>query len=411
MSLGSASSPQLLRRMNSSAVMRFALQSSEFTAAEAMDATALTRSTVLGVCDDLVTAGWLEEIADSRAAGLTVKGRPARRYRLREDAGIVVGIDAGENRFTVAVADLRGRVLTQRDSVLPPVTRRGVDASVEPAAAAEGRRDLAARLIRETVHASGNAATDVLLAVFGVPAPVDSAGYSPKGDRDYWLTMNPGFDRALPGIAVIVENDANLAAVAEQTHGGQVQLGNFATVLSGERLGAGVIVDGRLLRGARGGVGEMRFLEIVEGAGSAEGIGALARTWAQQAVQTGVETALRSGGTAAITAEDAFRAARDGDRLALDIIDRLGVRLARVVVVLASLLDIDRIVIAGAIAGAVEPVLARARRVLDEDFPPPVPEIVASSLGRDVVVVGAVELALARIREEPLAFTPRLPSP
>src|SRR3546814_1398578 len=103
MGLGSASSPQLLRHMNSGALMRFALRSPEFTAAEAMEQTALTRSTVLGVCDDLVAVGWLEEIADSRAAGLTSKGRPARRYRLREDAGVVAGIDAGEHRFTAAV--------------------------------------------------------------------------------------------------------------------------------------------------------------------------------------------------------------------------------------------------------------------------------------------------------------------
>src|SRR3546814_4350256 len=64
MGLGSASSPQLLRHMNSGALMRFALRSPEFTAAEAMEQTALTRSTVPGVCDDLVAVGWLAEIAD-----------------------------------------------------------------------------------------------------------------------------------------------------------------------------------------------------------------------------------------------------------------------------------------------------------------------------------------------------------
>jgi predicted NBD/HSP70 family sugar kinase len=391
--------------MNSGALMRFALRSAEFTAAEAMEATALTRSTVLGVCDDLVAAGWLEEIADSRAAGLTSKGRPARRYRLREEAGIVVGIDAGEHRFTAAVADLRGRILVERTAEPPSVALPAAGGGRDATAA--GRRDLAAALLRDTVRAAHRDPDDVLLAVLGVPAPVDTVGRSPKGERDYWTTMNPGFDDLLPGVTVIVENDANLAAIAEQIHGGQEHVDNVATVLSGERLGAGVILDGRLLRGARGGAGEMRFLGIVEGAGSPEGIGALARRWAQAAVRDGARSALQSLRVSDITAEDVFGAAVEGDSLAGDIISRLGARVARVAVVLASLLDVDRVVIAGAIAEAVEPVLARARLVLQADFPPPVPEIVASSLGQDVVVLGAVESALARIREEPLAFTPR----
>lgn len=404
MSLGSASSPQLLRQMNSGALMRFALGSSEFTAAEAMAATALTRSTVLGVCDDLVAAGWLEEVADSRAAGLTVKGRPARRYRLREDAGVVAGIDAGEHRFTVTVADLRGRPLAQHDAAPAPIDDV---AGEDRVATGTARRELARAALAEAVRAAGRRPADVLLVVVGVPAPVDAAGRSPRGDRDYWSAMNPGFAGLLPGAQVVVENDANLAAIAEQIHGGTAPLANVATVLSGERLGAGVIVDGRLLRGARGGAGEMRFLDIVEGAGSPAGIGALARTWAQEAVRDGAETTLRSSSSTGVSAEDVFAAAEQGDALARDIIARLGERVARFAVVLESLLDIERVVIAGAIAQAVEPVLAHARLVLDRDFPPPTPELVASSLGRDVVVLGAVESALARIREEPLAFTPR----
>ncbi|MGW9114250.1 ROK family protein [Microbacterium sp. NPDC055683] len=405
MSLGTASSPQLLRRMNSGALMRFALGAGEFTAAEAMGATALTRSTVLGVCDDLVAAGWLDEVEDSRAAGLTSKGRPARRYRLRDDAGVVAGVDAGENRFTVVVADLRGGVLAEARGDAPAVDRRkGVAAVRSRAAAAVERRALAGRLLDEALAQAGADRADVLVVVVGVPAPVDAEGRSPAGDRDFWKTMNPDFADLLPGVAV-VENDANLAAVAEQSLGGQAHVANVATLLSGERLGAGVIVDGRLLRGARGGAGEMRFLDIVEGAGTPDGVGALARTWAREAVAAGRATALAARPDA--TAQDVFRAAEEGDALALEILDRLGERIARVALVLASLLDIERVVVAGAIADAVEPVLRRARVVLAEDFYPPVPELVASALGRDVVVRGAVESARAHLREEPLAFTPR----
>ena len=384
----------MLRRMNSGAVLRFALRVAEFTAAEVMTETALTRSTVLGVCDDLVATGWLEELEDSRAAGLTTKGRPARRYRLREDAGIVVGVDAGEHRYAAVAADLRGRPLAERSAELDV-----------PSASAADRLATASSLVEGTVAAAGRRRDEVLLTVVGVPAPVDAHGRSPRGTNDFWATMNPGFPEALAG-AVVVENDANLAAVSELAHAHDPADSDVATVLSGERLGAGVILDGRLLRGARGGAGEMRFLDIVEGVGSADGIGALARIWARALVEEHPSSALAAFAPHEIDAERVFVAAAEGDALALDIIARLGARVARVAVVLSSLLDVDKVVIAGAISDAVEPVLVHARAMLAADFPPPVPDVVASTLGRDVVVLGAVEFALGRVRDEPLAFTP-----
>lgn len=129
---------------------------------------------------------------------------------------------------------------------------------------------------------------DVLLSVVGVPAPVDVNAQSPTGDRGFWAGMNPGFADVLPG-RVVVENDANLAAIAEHARllkddgvgsgddnpsgssgdsGRDGAIGNVATLSSGERLGAGLIVDGRLLRGARGGAGELRALDLIGDAGS-----------------------------------------------------------------------------------------------------------------------------------------------
>lgn len=82
-----AASMSEMRRQNSRALLRHALAVRHFTAAEAMAATGLTRATVLGLCDELTGAGWLEEIDDSRAAGLSRRGRAARRHRLRGRAG------------------------------------------------------------------------------------------------------------------------------------------------------------------------------------------------------------------------------------------------------------------------------------------------------------------------------------
>ena len=392
-----ASSTQLLRQINSDALVRFALQEHVFTAGEAMAATGLTRATVLGVCDGLVGAGWLEEVEDNQAAGRTLKGRPARRYQLREAAGVVVGLDAGETYFTTIVADLRGRELGTR--------RQSIDSQ---ALGRPGRGAKARELIRLALLDIGRDLDDVLLTVVGIPAPIDANGLSPEGE--FWHLMNSDFASHLTG-RVIVENDANLAAIAERAHEPSA---NQATLLTGERFGAGLIVDGRLLRGPRGGAGEMRFLntltagKFVPDEGGADGFGALARKWARSRIHSYEgKTLLRHIPEGEINAEDVFQAARQGDPLAADIIARLGARLARIAVVLSSLLDIERIVIAGGISRAIDPVLDHARSLLPADADLPLPELVASTLGAEVVVKGCIESALTRVEHEPGAFLPR----
>ncbi|MFB9650356.1 ROK family protein [Curtobacterium pusillum] len=178
---------------------------------------------------------------------------------------------------------------------------------------------------------------------------------------------------------------------------------SFAALLSGERFGAGLVVDGVLLRGTHGGAGEMRVLDLVEGVGSSDGIGATARRLVLEAVAAGEVPA---DGPLPLDADAAavFAAARAGDRVALAIVDRLGDRLARVCVLLASLLDIDRVVVAGAIARPAAAVIDRARALLGDWNFDPVPEIVASSLGADVVVIGAVAHAVDAVRGDPLSF-------
>ncbi|WP_344751053.1 ROK family protein [Curtobacterium pusillum] len=103
------------------------------------------------------------------------------------------------------------------------------------------------------------------------------------------------------------------------------------------------------------------MLDLVEGVGSSDGIGATARRLVLEAVAAGEVPA---DGPLPLDADAAavFAAARAGDRVALAIVDRLGDRLARVCVLLASLLDIDRVVVAGAIARPAAAVIDRARR-------------------------------------------------
>lgn len=371
------------------------MRTTEFTAADVTDATDLTRATALLVCDGLVDAGWLEEVTEHRQPTGTGRGRPPRTYRLRDDAGVVLGIDAGNHRYTGLLANLRGETLAEVSREFDPKDM-----------SAEDRRRLAVSLTDDLLRATSNRGEDVLTIVIGVPIPVGPDGL-PSAGIPYARTRNVPDFRGSFGGELIVENDANLASLAERaTRPGQ---DNLIALLSGERFGAGLIINGRLLRGADGSAGEMRFLELVESVGSWEGLGALARRSAREAIATNRHptSVLAAIPTEQIQAEQVFQAAAAGDALASDIIDQLGDRLARIAAVLTSLLGVRHIIVAGAVAVAAEPVLQRARELLRSDFEPPIPELTASMLGGRVVALGGVQLALDRIRSNTLEYEPR----
>ena len=150
----------------------------------------------------------------------------------------------------------------------------------------------------------------------------------------------------------------------------------------------------------------MRFLDAMLGdSRGADGVAALARRWTLEALAARESSSpLESLPAHALSAEDVFSAARAGDPLAQRVLERIGERLARIAAILSSLLGVEAVVVAGAIAEAIEPVLSHARTVLPKILTPPVPQLRASALGREVVVRGALELALDRLREDPLGL-------
>lgn len=383
----------LVRTLNAGRLLQYAWGADAFTASDAIEETGLTRSTVLSVCTYLVELGWLQELDDARAAGEYSLGRPARRYAFRPDAGALVGIDSGECRVTARVTDLRGTELSRES--------REIGAELDTSA---NRLLLTEAAVDAALATASVAAEQVLIIVLGVPAPTDAGGVSPEGADGFWVRMNPGLAErfARRGWRVIVENDANLAAIAEGAVGAGVGASSFVSLLAGERFGAGIIAGGVLVRGAHGGAGELHLLDYVEGVGSADGLARLARTWAEEARATGVlaGTALE----AASEAEDVFAAARSGDTQALVITARLAFLLARVCVVVGGILDAERIIIGGAVAPAAAAILDDAALHLKELSHGQAPELIASPLGSEAVGLGAIHQGLAFVRLDPLAF-------
>lgn len=406
--VAAASSPQVLRRLNARRVLEHAWRVGAFTASDAMNDTGLTRSTVIGVCDELMQQGWLDELGDAREVGDYIKGRPARRYALRDRAAVVIGVDADYQRITATVADLRGHQIGHASVDIPAANHT----RIESAADSDTRRSLARAAVRCALASGGIDPSAALAITIGVPAPVDADGDSPTEDA-FWALTNPGYAELFADDAqiVTVENDANLVAIAEQSapDGGGREVDSFIALLVSERIGAGLMIDRRLVRGRRGGAGEMRFLDHVDGVGSADGIASLARQWAADSLREGhlpPDSRLARLDPRSLDERAVARAAAEGDHAADGIIDRLAERLARICLVLGDLLDVDRIIVGGPGATSLPVVIERAGSILERSDDPTAPELVASTLGPEAVGRGAIEHALALVRDRAIDLVP-----
>lgn len=381
-------SSAVVRRTNARSVLAelWATDAGEtVTANELIARTGLTRATVLGVSDDLVQLGWLREESGAPVAMTT--GRPPRRFSFCADAGYVVGVDVGDASIRAAVADLRGRIVGR--------ARRRAGFTED-----QGDERVAAirSAIRSALVEAGVSADNVRVVSFGLAAPVRPSGGTPMPARgDYWSRMQLDPGEVLAGWQswpVLVNNDANLAALAAGAHGEADPNGDYVVLLSGERFGAGIISGGRLLLGRDGAAGDLHFLGLLTGVGRPEGLAATARR-------------LWTATPGAASALAVFEAARNGDLAASAAVRTLADRLARVVAALASLLNPERVIVAGAVAASLSQVIEICRERLPEYAQLP-PEVTASSLGGDIVLLGAIQAGIADLASAALDRPPSL---
>jgi predicted NBD/HSP70 family sugar kinase len=382
-----------VRQVNAGIIWRALRDSGPMTGSELMALSGLSRPTVHAVCDDLITRGLVTEIESRSATGDSGAGRPARQYEARSDAGHVVAIDLGAKKVTVAVADLHGTT-----KALETVAFRD-----ERVPAAE-RMDIVRQAVRTTLDASHVDPDLVLGVAMGVPSPVDGDGHVAAADHylpgmarlDLRSTLEDEF-----GWSTLVENDANLAVIGERWRGVAQGVDDVVEVLAGYRLGSGVVLGGRLLRGTGGGAGELKFLGLVEGVGNTDAIAELAEVMASESEALGrplsrpVAAADRDE-RGRPAARIVLECARSGDPVALDIVERIVDRLARALAVISTFLNPSLIVIGGGVAGAGDLILPGLRAALPDLTDTP-PRLEVSSLGDHAVVTGAVRTALDEV--------------
>jgi predicted NBD/HSP70 family sugar kinase len=347
---------RLLRRMNAQRVLDALRSSGPLRVTELVATTGLSRPTVDAVADELIRLGWLAEVTAPGGA----RGRPARSLAFRADAGYVFGVDIGEVKVRTAVADLLGEVVAER-------VREFADAE---------RLPIIRRTIGATLADAGLSRADLLGSCVGCTGAMDTQRgrvlFSSVFDDDYDLAGSMA--RTL-GRPVIIENDCNLAVIAERWCGAAVGLDDVVCVLAGERVGAGIVVGGSLMRGHEGAAGELAFLGAFEREHGARGIGQLVRELSGE------------------SPEAVFTAAGAGDPEALEIVERAERWAGHGIVTTAQIVNPEVVVIGGGVARAGEVLLAPLRDRLERMVRRP-PRLEASPLAERGPLLGAIRRAL-----------------
>lgn len=227
------------------------------------EATKLSRPTVEAIVEELTDCGLIEVAPAVSARGQRSPGRPARRFRFRPHAGFVVGVDVRARSVSACLADLDGRPVA--------VERTAVRADL----GGQARARAVTAVVQRAIDRSGADAPRVWAATVGTPGLVNRGNTrirqadNLKGwaEADIVTVLSDTL-----GCPVAVENDANLAALGEQWRGVGGAADEMVFVLLGERLGAGVITGGRLLRGHRGAAGEIGFIRFPGSTSSQPGL-------------------------------------------------------------------------------------------------------------------------------------------
>jgi predicted NBD/HSP70 family sugar kinase len=382
-----ATRPNLIRRLNEQLLLEQLRGRGAVSRSELANSSGLSKPTV-----GLALAS-LERAELVRHAGRTAggRGRTALLYEIRSDAGFVLGLDVGREFVRGAIADLAGAVRA----------RRSVSAR---SSSGTGRVRELATLADELLRDSGVERNGALLqTVVGSPGVVEPDG------RALRMAANlPGWERPavlrdlrrLLGDGTTIENDVDAATVAERDHGHGRDISNFAFVSVGTGIGMGLVLDGKLHRGAHGAAGEIAFLPLADEPPDARDVrrrGALESA----ASSAAVVRAARRAGIRARSARSVFRAAAAGDDGAREVVAGEAAIVARALAAIVAVVDPELIVLGGGIGRA--PGFAEEVSTELAQLSPVAPEVRPSALGEDVVVDGCLAVGGERLWERVLS--------
>lgn len=377
--------PSWLREQNERTALALLLEHGVLTRNRLGELSGLSKPTAGQIVARLESVGLIEVVGEVSAG----RGPNAASYGVRADRVLGVAIDIDELTIRSTVVDAAG---TEH-----PVVETAIEAGTGKTA---GERS-AASDIRSAIGAACSAARANMDAVrvvsIGVQGSID-----PRSDELSFIDTLPGWPRqgirahleSALGRQVHIDNDVNLAAIAERSEGAGSGVGSFALLWMGDGLGLAVDLDGTVHRGAAGGAGEIGYLPVPQAAAAidpkatdlqdligGEAVAAIAR-----------EHGL-TGSAAAILSHLAHHPAREA------VFTAIAPRIALGVVPVLAILDPELIVLGGPIGTAGGDLLAGLVRSEIAGTTPWHPGVTRSTVPEFPVLRGAREVLVHQVRQ------------
>jgi predicted NBD/HSP70 family sugar kinase len=371
-----------IRDINRQIVLNYVREREPISRAEIARETALQRSTVSAIIDDLQTGGLVEEIGEGESTG----GRPPTLLRLRTAGAIAIGVAVTPSVTTIATSDLAGRVLDQKALPTDPDPEQTFVRVIE--------------CIREFLAQKNVSIESIGVSLPGLVDPsTGNVIYVPYFKwRDLPVAKMISAGTNLP---VTIDNDANAVALAELWFGRPEvsDARDFILVLVAEGVGTGIVFDGQVYRGERGAAGEFGHMIVGTHApvpcscGNRDCWEAFSSERAALARYRKLSGSQSSSVTFKEVVDRALGGEADANSALVDTALCLGIGISNLVVGFSP----EAVVVGGEIARAWGLVEGALRETIEHSVRRGLPSarILPSTLGRDPSLMGALSLVLA----------------
>lgn len=349
----------------------------------------LSRTTVSSLVTELLDTGLVVETEDRGTPYKGGSGRPPLLVALAIRPGGVAGVDIGHGHVHVAVSDRSARILAEIETQTDADPHGNVTL------------DIAADLVRRAADDAGIPVVELLMVGLCVPAPIDRR--SARVDH----AVLPGWHELAPadelsrrvGLPVVVDNDANLGAIAEHQHGAGRGVADLLYVKLATGVGAGLVLGGRLHRGTAGLAGEVGHVLAREG-------GAVCRCGSRGCLETEVSTRrllelLRPVYSDDLDLAGLLQLDAAGETPVRRVLTEAGHTAGRVLAGVCTTLNPARVVIGGSL-GASATLVAAIRDGVDRYAHPEAAascEVVSGKFGGRAELMGSLALAISRAAE------------
>lgn len=358
----------------------------------------LSRSTVTEIIKELLPTGLIAEVGIGESSG----GRKPILLEFQDDAKVILGIDIGATHVSVAMTNLRGKLLHWKEKEYP--VRED----------SEGTYNLIDQLCNDC-FSSLNFGYDKLLSIgVSVPSPVDPIRpeYLSETVIPAWHGKS-GLERLREkyGVPVYLDNDANLGALAEHWWGAGKNVNDLIYIKISSGIGAGYILNGKLYRGSKGIAGEMSHMPIdpngrLCGCGLRGCLATVISAWAlKERIGTLAnlypDSPLLNGNPGVIDIENA---ALDNDPLAIQVVAEATNYLTSAITSLVNLMNPDMIIIGGSLSRLKELVFDPIQEKINSCAlvnNVTTTKLVTSALGSKGIAIGAATLAIEQAFSDP----------